>query len=422
MIRTSVSLGVVLLLSSLGAPAPAEAACDPDGLQSSGSIYRICMPAPEEYNGYLVLWAHGYQDAGTPVEIPEEQLCFDGACLNDLVTDLGFAFATNSYSKTGLAVLEGKDDILDLVKIFSEKKGTPKRVYLVGASEGGLITALAVEQHPDVFGGGVAACGPIGSFPFEVNYFGDARVTFNHFFPGVIPGDPFDPAPWLVASWQDYYESIVKPIVFLPVNRQRLDQWVRVARLPFDPADYLTSVEVSVRDALRYGVVNVEDVATTIGGFPFDNQTRWYRGSDNDLLLNLLVLRASADPAAIATMNTSYNTTGVLESPLITLHTLKDQQVPYLHEQLYSLKTLASGSFLTRHLNIPVDRFEHCNFTIEEALVAFGLMLLYDAALDNISGVGSYLTGPQLKRFERLAQTNGLPYTRAGSSLKIRLK
>ena len=44
-----------------------------------------------------------------------------------------------------------------------------------------------------MFSAGVAACGPIGDFPYQINYFGDARVTFNYFFPGVIPGDPFDP-------------------------------------------------------------------------------------------------------------------------------------------------------------------------------------------------------------------------------------
>ena len=84
-------------------PAPAEAACEPDGTQTSGSIYRICMPPAGQYNGMLVIWAHGFQDAGTPVQIPEDQLCLDGICIPDIVNGLGFGFATNSYSKTGLA-------------------------------------------------------------------------------------------------------------------------------------------------------------------------------------------------------------------------------------------------------------------------------------------------------------------------------
>src|SRR5262245_49600081 len=161
----------------------ALATCDPDGVQKSGSIYRICMPDGFS-NGRLVIWAHGFQDAGTPVSIPEDQLCFADLCLPELITSLGFAFATNSYSKTGLAVVQGMDDIRDLVNIFIEQKGAPERVYLTGASEGGLITALLAEQYPDVFDAGVAACGPVGNFSYQIDYFGDARVTFEYFWPG----------------------------------------------------------------------------------------------------------------------------------------------------------------------------------------------------------------------------------------------
>jgi len=183
----------------------ALATCDPDGLQESGSIYRICMP-DTFYNGRLVIWAHGFQDAGTPVSIPEDQLCFADICLPDLLTSLGFAFATNSYSKTGLAVRQGMDDIRDLVNIFTAQKGAPERVYLTGASEGGIITALLAEQYPDVFAAGTAACGPIGSFRYQIDYFGDARVTFEYFWPGLIPGNPLHPSPGLIDGWSDYRE------------------------------------------------------------------------------------------------------------------------------------------------------------------------------------------------------------------------
>jgi pimeloyl-ACP methyl ester carboxylesterase len=420
MIRLTAAAFTFLVLSAV--PARAQAICDPDGVQQSLSIYRICMPQPGSYNGNLVIWAHGFQDAGLPVAIPEDQLCFGGVCLADLIAGLGFAFATNSYSKTGLAVLQGKDDILDLVNIFARLKGTPNKVYLIGASEGGIITALALEQHPDVFSAGMAACGPVGSFPFQINYFGDARTTFQYFFPGLIPGDPFHPDPALAAQWNAYYQAFVKPVVFDPANRSRLNQWVRVAHLPFDADNYLATVAVSVEDVLRYGVVNLNDATETLGGFPFDNRSRVYAGSNNDILLNLLVQRVAADPAAVTAMKTAYATTGVLERPVITLHTLRDQQVPYFHEELYNLKTLASGSFLTRHLNIPIDRFEHCNFTADEALFAFAVMLFYDGSLQAVTGTGAFLTPSEQAAFDRRARAAGLPYRREGSTLSFELK
>jgi pimeloyl-ACP methyl ester carboxylesterase len=414
-----VALALLLALSAANARSD-EPGCEPDGVQSSGSIYRICIPATG-YNGMLVVWAHGFQDAGTPVSIPEDQLCQNNFCLPDLVNSLGFAFATNSYSKTGLAVIQGQSDLLDLVKIFTAEHGKPTKVFLVGASEGGLITALSVEQHPDVFSAGVAACGPIGDFASELNYFGDARVTFNYFFPGVIPGDPFDPPASVSSNFESYYDTNIKPVVFDPANRHKLDQWAAVAHLPSDASNYLDTVAVSVHDVLRYSVVNIKDAAQTLGGFPFDNSLRWYSGSDNDLLLNLFVRRAAASPAAVAEMKAHYDTTGVLSRPLITMHTLRDQQVPYFHENLYALKTLFSGSFLTRQLNVPIDRFGHCNFTKDEALFSFAVMLLYDGILNGVSGTSSFLSPAEQTAFDRDARSVNMPVQPAGSQLAFKL-
>src|SRR5262245_603185 len=97
-----IGLLTFVLLGAAGT-ARAESVCDRDGRQASGSIYRICMPT-SGYNGNLVVWAHGFQDAGTPISIPEGQLCSNDFCIYQIVNDLGFAFATNSYSKTGLAI------------------------------------------------------------------------------------------------------------------------------------------------------------------------------------------------------------------------------------------------------------------------------------------------------------------------------
>jgi pimeloyl-ACP methyl ester carboxylesterase len=147
------------------AQAPLSAGvCDPDGTQSSGAIYRICMPtAPGNpaWNGDLLIFAHGYVSPTKPIGIPEDQLKLsDDTSLPEAVNALGYAFATTSYSVNGLAIRQGVADLVDLVDIFVDAKGKPTRIYLVGASEGGLITTLAVEQHPDKFNGGLAMCGP----------------------------------------------------------------------------------------------------------------------------------------------------------------------------------------------------------------------------------------------------------------------
>jgi len=226
----------------------------------------------------------------------------------------------------------------------------------------------------------------------------------------------------LVDNWEAYYALVVEPIVLLPANRSRLDQWVRVAQLPYDANDYINTVKVSVRDVLRYSVVNLKDAAATLGGFPFDNTRLWYTGSNNDFLLNIFVPRVSAAPQALAATRTLYATTGILQRPLVTLHTLRDQQVPYWHEVLYDLKTLASGSLFTRHLNIPIDRFEHCNFTPDELLSAFAVMLFYDNVLQSVSGTGALQTSAQPGAFEATMSALAVPTTRAGGGLRFNLR
>jgi len=368
-----------LLTLAAAAPGTAHAACGPDRIQSSGAVYRICMPPPDRYNGALVVWGVGFQDAGKPVEIPEDQL--GHGAVPAFYNALGFAFAVSSYSKTGLAIRQGVNDLLDLVDLFRAQEGTPQRVYMIGASEGGIITTLLVEQHPDVFDAGVAACGPIGDFPGQINYLGDARVTFEYFFPGLIPGPLFDPPLSLVQNWDGYYKDVVRPNLLDKSNRDRLEQWVRVAQLAVDPADYVDSAEEAAGDVLSYFVQNIQDAVATLGGFPYDNATRVYSGSDDDQSLNAAVPRVTADPRATAEMLAHYTTSGNLKVPLITLHTLLDPLIPYAHEDAYLSKTAAYGVNGRLHVNLPVQRFGHCNFEFKETLIAMYLMLAYDGAL-----------------------------------------
>jgi len=405
----------ILFLSAAGL-ANGQLICTRAGWQESGSEYCIVMP--EVYNGRLVIWAHGFQDAGTPIGIPLDQLCFDGVCTYDILTSMGFAFATNSYSDTGLAVVEGTRDIVDLVNIFTDFYGSPERIYLIGASEGGLITTLLTEDYPDIFDAGYALCGPIWDFRYQIKYLGDARVIFEYFFPNQIPGyGIFNniTTEILPVEWDDYFETHIKPLLLS--NRNKFEQWVTVAKLPFEADDPVNTWLNSAKDVLRYAILNLQDAANKLGGFPFENRWTWYRGSANDLRLNLRAKRFGADPAAVSEMKANYNTTGDLDRPLITMHTTKDQQVPYAHEFLYNLKTLAEGSVLTDHINIPIRRYGHCQFKVEEALAGLGLMLLYSGDLQMLRGIGSVLQGDQLESFDSIAQQAGLPFQIEGDRL-----
>jgi pimeloyl-ACP methyl ester carboxylesterase len=406
LLRLSVTLAVPLF--AVAAADTAHAACDPDRFQASGAVYRICMPDPGRWNGDLLIWAHGYVDFTKPIAIPEDQLHLpDGTSLASLVNGLGYAFATTSYSVNGLAVRQGLADVVDLVSIFQSTKGVAKHTYLVGASEGGLITALGVEQRPDVFTGGLATCGPIGDFTKQLGYFGDFRVTFDYLYPGLLPGDPNHVPPDLIANWDTYYASVVAPTIFAPANQDRTAQLIRVANVPFDPQNVAPTVAKSLGDALWYNVFATNDAIDKIGGPFFDNTRRLYVGSNNDLLLNLRVRRLRAEPAALAEIHAHYDTTGVLRRPLVTLHTLRDQQVPAWHEALYALKALSRGS-ADKLVSIPIDRYGHCNFTPAEVLVGFSVLVFKAEHRLLVPQIQTLLPPPGRTEFTGLARQQGL--------------
>jgi hypothetical protein len=398
---------------SLGATPPAYAQpvtqgvsnCAPDGQQASGAVYRICLPPPGLWNGSLVVYAHGYVRFNEPIAIPEDQLSFPGGpSIPELINGLGYAFATTSYSVNGLAVKPGLADILDVVSIFTAQHGAPRFVYLAGPSEGGLITVLGVEGNPGVFDGGLAACGPIGDFRQQINYWGDVRVLFDYFFPGVIPGSPSA----IPAAVIDQWDAVYRPAAAAAMQAKpfALAQLLRVARVPFDPFHPDTGVD-AVLSALDYNIFATNDGIAKLGGQPFDNSQRLYRGSANDERLNREVQRFQADPAALAEMNAHYETRGNIRVPVVTLHTLADPVVPYWHESLYRQKTNLQGAGAL-HLNIPTVHYGHCAFAVEEVLVAFVVLVFRVEGVIPLNAERVLANETSRQRYQELAQMYGV--------------
>jgi pimeloyl-ACP methyl ester carboxylesterase len=351
----------------------APMACGPDGVQASGAKYRICMPVFPPWNGDLLVYAHGYVPATAPVAIPEDQLYLpDGTYIPDAANFLGYAFATTSYSVNGLAIKQGLADLIDLVDIFRASHPTLKNVVLVGVSEGGLITTLSIEQYPNVFSGGLAACGPIGDFRSQISYVADFRVVFDYFFPGLIPGSPVEIPPALVGTWETYYTSTVVPVLIAPGSAISVTQLMNVTGVPYTPGDP-TTISDGVSTELWYSVKATNDATAKLGGQPFDNLARVYSGSLNDAALNAGVQRFSANPAALAEIQAHYQTVGRPLVPLVTIHTTKDQTVPYWHQTLYRAKVVANHR-TPRHDLITLDRYGHCNFTQIEVVQALQLL------------------------------------------------
>ncbi len=380
LIRLTLTLVIVLaalpvLPAMAQGPEPLPPVCN-DGTQKSGAAYRICMPNPLiPWNGDLVVYAHGYVPVGMPVAIPEDQLTLNGVSIPAVITNLGYAFAVTSYSANGLAVTEGVADVRDLVRVFKLTVGPSKvkRVYLVGVSEGGLVTTLAVEKFPDVFSGGLAACGPVGDLRKQIDYWGDFRVVFDVLFPdGLVPhwsAQNVMIPPGMMANWNAEAFAIGQQLA-VPQNLPAIQLLLAVTGAPIDPGNPL-SIGDTVLGILWYNVFATNDGIAKLGGQPYDNIGRVYDGAE----LNDAVERFTADRFALNRINSHYQTSGMLQVPLVTIHTTGDPIVPYWQETLYEAKVAASGASLL-HTNIPIPRYGHCSFTVPEVVGAFQTLVL----------------------------------------------
>ncbi len=338
-------------------------------------LILTCVP-PVAWNGVLVVYAHGYASPYRDLELPD--VSFDNTDVPTELLSMDFAFATTSFDKNGYAVEQAGADINALVDHFKQEifPSKVKKVLIVGGSEGGLITTMLVERYPKIYDGGLAMCGPVGGANLQIQYFGDFRAVFDVFFPGIFGFGVVDDIPDYPnedsanAAKAQYAALIAQAFQMYPEQVEQLFAVTKVARNTADPTSDLTTTLT----LLDYNVFGFNDIISVADGNPYGNLLRWYSGSDNDWLLNLKVERVRADFSARLYLNNYYNPTGKLRRPLIMLHTTEDDVVPFWHEILYVFRVLSQGAGKQLTL-LPVTRFGHCEFTVNEVLGALALLV-----------------------------------------------
>ena len=191
----------------------------------------------------MILFAHGFVPPGSPANSWQSQLALaDGTSLPALVNSLGFGFAASGYSKQGLAILQGVQDTAALTTVIQGLTIPVNKYFVTGASEGGLIAAKLLEGSA-LYKGGLAVCGPLGDFQKQINYFGDVRVLFDYFFPGVLTsfgGSAVSIPGTLIADWPAYEQVVVKALNANPLATLQLlntagippDSILRMRRMP----------------------------------------------------------------------------------------------------------------------------------------------------------------------------------------------
>ena len=388
------------------------ACTEPDAKLTSGALFQICVN-PTKWNRDLVVFIPGYHDPANAPTLPDN---FSESPVSLLFTALGYGFATTSFRATGLIEPDTwiGGDLLELVAtaetlLVHSTGRTPRYVYQTGGSQGGLGTVQAVERYPNVFSGGLAGCGPIGDYGKQIAYVADFRAVFDYFFAGVIPGWPVwtqdlsandpgyvDPSSWGTA------EQTAGAALDDPGNAGRIRQVLDVTHASIDPGDP-ASIKATTLDVLWYSFRGTNDAIVKLGGTPFGNLDRVYRGSLDDTGLNAGVARFqfTADPAKLAKLQTAAR----LERPLVTIHTTGDPIVPIWHQALYRDRLPFFSRLL--HTPITINRYGHCKFTDAEVLAAFAVLVIKVSGY-NLLVSGDVLPGSQAQaEFLRLSRRYG---------------
>lgn len=340
---------------------------------SGGAGYRI--EVPDDWNGALVLYAHGFRGLGLELTVSNPRI------RQYLVTH-GYAWAASSYSTNGYDVRQGVKDTHGLGELFNGLVGRPARTYLTGHSMGGHITGVAIEQYPNAYAGALPMCGVMGDnelFDFFLDYNLVAEALAG--VPGTFPF-PADYLTAVVPSIRAGLSADGDPEHYpatLNANGQKLRGVVM--NLSGGPRPgFAISFAVWANFLFTVGTTG-----GTIGVAPGNVQDNWatlYQiDADPDLTadevaLNAEVLRVARDPQgrhpdglanipAIA---------GRLPIPVLSLHTIGDLFVPLSMEQIYAQRAAARGTS-----NLLVQRairdHRHCGFAVQEEEAAFAALV-----------------------------------------------
>ncbi|MDF1597026.1 MAG: prolyl oligopeptidase family serine peptidase [Acidimicrobiia bacterium] len=349
-----------------------------------GAGYRIEVPA--NWNGDLVVWAHGFR--GTDLE-----LTVDNHPLRDFLIPSGYAWASSSYSRNDYDITTGVQDTHALTQRFNGIVGNPDKVYLTGASMGGHVTAVAIEQYPNTYDGAMPFCGVLGDYEL-FDYFLDFNLAAQQIGTGTSTY-PVDPLAYLgatVPAIKANLEAFPGGWPFaLNADGQNLKNLTELRsggdRPNFDEAWFFWNTFPSFASGpgnFLFDLAIGDGTLPRSPGVGLDNTDVVYQFDTDPALtgaeqaFNDSIFRIAADPqgrhrnglAQVPVIS------GDISIPVLTLHNLGDLFVPVHNEVVYAERVAARGNS-----DLLVQRairgVNHCGFTGTELATAFAELVAW---------------------------------------------
>lgn len=365
-----------------------------------GALYRVEVPA--NWNGKLVMYAHGYAGTGNVLAVTNPPI-------RRYLIQNGYAWAASSYAKNYYDVRAGVEDTNALAQAFTDiatRNGralaAPSKTFITGHSMGGHITAAAIEAeasatavHKVSYSGAVPMCGVVGDTEL-FNEFAAMQVTAQAL--AGLPAYPTDRFADIQAQ--------VTAALFSTFNTTPAFPTPSIVATPGAGAKYvsvLQNITGGPRPLFAQGLAYGQSFPSAYGTFVADPATPY--GSVTGILnKNVLdttgfTYRIDGDVAGSTTLNATVQkitpapdanrprrdglrwiptVNGEFKIPVVSIHTLGDLFVPFSMEQVYQKRTAAKGNsaFLVQRA---IRGISHCDFTVAEQVTAFDDMLKWEA-------------------------------------------
>jgi pimeloyl-ACP methyl ester carboxylesterase len=350
----------------------------------NGAAYRVEVPA--NWNGKLVMYAHGYAGTGTALGVSNPSI-------RRYLVQNGYAWAASSYSKNYYDVRAGVEDTnalaLEFNNIAAKNSRTltaPSKIYITGHSMGGHITAAAIEDeaaatavHKVKYVGAVPMCGVVGDTEL-FNEFAAMQVTAQALAgQAAYPTDKFADISAQVTSTLfttfpsaptatgAKYLAVVQNITGGP--RPMFD--LGIAFGGSFPSAYGTFGS----DGTVTGILNKNVLDTTGFTYVINGDT----AGSAALNASAQKLTPAADANRLRTDGLRWipKVNGEFKIPVVTIHTLGDLFVPFSMEQVYQKRVAAKGNsaWLVQRA---IRGVSHCDFTVAEQVEAFAAMINWE--------------------------------------------
>jgi len=187
-------VAALALVTVLAAPSSAQWNIETVDLKGAYGVIIV----PENWNGGLFIYAHGYsadQRLVTPFPtdlnpgnfLSKVNMLFQATVIPALN---GYASATTTFRSAGWYVKDSIKDIENLRRYFVKKHGKPKHTYLWGHSGGGMVVSTVIEYFPNTYEGAMPLCGPTAGARRNFDGALDLRLAYEYTCGGV-PGAQF---------------------------------------------------------------------------------------------------------------------------------------------------------------------------------------------------------------------------------------